>query len=119
MKPDRSIKFINVGSDEYFAEKRAGASGLSAADLIKKRTQLLEDIYNEALSSKDERDPSLTVPMTTAQFAALQVLLADEMETVSRRNLTIQYLMVGLTSVILLLTIIMLVIQIIQTCLSN
>ena len=96
----------------------ANASRLSSADLTRNKRQLLEDIYNEALSSPGERDPSLTVAMTNARFAALQVLLADEMETVSRRNLTIQYLMVGLTSVILLLTIIMLVIQIIQSCSS-
>lgn len=111
-------KIIYVGSDEYFAEKMANASRLSSDDLAKKSRHLLEDIYNEALSSPGERDPSLTVAMTNARLATLQVLLADKMDIVSRRNLTIQYLMVGLTTLILILTIVMLVIQIIQSCSS-
>ena len=102
---------INKNPDDlkvYFPHKRQVAETERDRDLQKTAEHLLADIHDESLDDQS-RDREMTVARTMARFASLLTLLSRQAEKQFRQNLSIQRWLIGLTIVLVLLTVALLV----------
>jgi len=102
---------INKNPEElkiYFAGKRGSAETERDRDLKKTAEHLLADIHDESLDDQS-RAGEMTVARTMARFASLLVLLSIQADRQARQNLSIQRWLIGLTVVLVFLTIALLV----------
>jgi len=98
---------INKNAEElkvYFPHKRQEAETERDRDLEKTAEDLLADIHDESLDDQS-RDREMTVARTMARFASLLTLLSRQADKQFRQNLSIQRWLIGLTIVLVLLTV--------------
>jgi hypothetical protein len=85
------------------SDQRATANVEVDRDLEKSIKHLLTDIHDESLDRA--RPGTETVSRTTARFASLLVILSKQADAQFKQNLCIQKWLIGLTVVLVILTI--------------